>query len=50
MALIGLYIWMLRHQEVELFERMKKIQRYGLAGKSMSLGMGFNVPKTHINP
>jgi len=36
MATIGSYIWMLIHQEMTLFERIRRIGRYGLAGGSVS--------------
>jgi hypothetical protein len=33
------------HQGVELFARIKRIRRHGLAGGSVSYGVGFNVLK-----
>ena len=38
---------MLSHQGVALFEKSKRIRRYGLVGGSVSLGVGVEVSKAH---
>jgi hypothetical protein len=38
------------HQEVELFERIRRIRRCGLAGGSVSLGVGFEISKAQVRP
>lgn len=37
MAPIPSYIWMLSHQGVELFKRIRRIMRYGLIGVCVAL-------------
>ena len=41
---------MLINQGVELFERIRRIRRYGLVGGSVSLQVGFKVSKAHARP
>jgi hypothetical protein len=42
---IGSYIRMLSHQGVALFERIRRIRTYDLYGRSVSVGVGFEVSK-----
>jgi hypothetical protein len=34
---------------MELFERIRRIRGHGLVGRSVSLGVGFEVSKAHNN-
>ena len=43
MASICSWMWLVSHQGVALFERIKGIRRCGLVGGSVSLGVGFEV-------
>jgi hypothetical protein len=47
---VGAYIWMLSHQGLELFERIRRIKRWDLVGVSVSLGVGFENLKVHVRP
>lgn len=47
MAHIDSYIWILRHQRVKLFDRMRRKRKYGLTGESVSLGVDLEVLKAH---
>jgi hypothetical protein len=39
---------MLGHWGVALFERLRKMKRFGLVGRSVSLGVGFEVSNVHV--
>ena len=44
---------MLSHQEVALFERIRRIRKYGFVGRNVSLGVGgrgFEVSKADARP
>jgi hypothetical protein len=41
---------MLSQQETNLFERIRRIRRRGLVGKSISLGINFEISKAHARP
>ena len=46
----GSFTWMLSHQAVEQFDRIRRIWRSGLIGGSVSLGVGFEALKAHTRP
>ena len=46
----GSYICMLSNQEIELFERIRRIRRCGLVAGNISLGLGSKVSKAHARP
>lgn len=41
-------VWMLSHQGMELFERIRRIRRCGLAGKSVLPGVSFEVSESQF--
>jgi hypothetical protein len=50
MAHVDSYIKIFSHQGVELFERITRVGRYGLVGRSVSLVVGFEVSEAFSRP